>query len=108
MLVVKKGVTKSHTNHPGMSYFIVYFIVFDIIMNNQEVMERLEMMLLMMMRVSDDGVEMVSSAIAVVILDVRSTMVTRNMNLQEAGNMIVVRLVMVLRLRMILKVRMVS
>ena len=59
-------------------------------------------------RVSDDGVEMVSSAIAVVILDIRSSVVARNMNLQEAGNMIVVRLVMVLRLRMILKVRMVS
>ena len=64
----------------------------------------------MMMRVPDDGVEMVSSAIAVVILDVRSPVVTRNMNLQEARNMIVVRLVMVmvLRLGMILKVRMIS
>ena len=61
-------------------------------------------MMLMMMRVSDDGVEMVSSPIAVVILDIRSsTIVTRNMNLEEAGNMIVVRLVMV-----ILKVRMVT
>ena len=58
----------------------------------------------MMMRVSDDGVEMVSSPIAVVILDIRSsTIVARNMNLEEAGNMIVVRLVMV-----ILKVRMVT
>ena len=57
-----------------------------------------------MMRVSDDGVEMVSSPIAVVILDIRSsTIVARNMNLEEAGNMIVVRLVMV-----ILKVRMVT
>lgn len=61
-------------------------------------------MMLMMMRVSDDGVEMVSSPIAVVILDIRSsTIVARNMNLEEAGNMIVVRLVMV-----ILKVRMVT
>ena len=61
-------------------------------------------MMLMMMRVSDDGVEMVSSPIAVVILDIRSsTIVTRNMNLEEARNMIVVRLVMV-----ILKVRMVT
>ena len=66
-------------------------------------------MMLMMMRVSDDGVEMVSSPIAVVILDIGSTMVTRNMNLQEAGNMIVVRLVMVLRrVMVILKVRMVT
>ena len=61
-------------------------------------------MLMMMMRVPDDGVEMVSSAIAVVILDIRSsTIVARNMNLEEAGNMIVVRLVLV-----ILKVRMVT
>ena len=61
-------------------------------------------MMLMMMRVSDDGVEMVSSPIAVVILDIRSsTIVARNMNLEEAGNMIVVRLVLV-----ILKVRMVT
>ena len=61
-------------------------------------------MMLMMMRVSDDGVEMVSSPIAVVILHIRSsTIVARNMNLEEAGNMIVVRLVMV-----ILKVRMVT
>ena len=61
-----------------------------------------------MMRVSDDGVEMISSSIPVVILDIRPTMVTRNMNLQEAGDVMVVRLVMVLRLRLIVKVGMVS
>ena len=66
------------------------------------------MMMRMRMRISNDGVEMVSSAIAVVILDIRSSVVARNMNLQEARNMIVVRLVMVLRLVMILKVRMVT
>ena len=58
-------------------------------------------MMLMMMRVSDDGVEMVSPPIAVVILDIRSAVVTRNMNLQEAGNMIVVRLRMILKVRMV-------
>ena len=65
-------------------------------------------MMLMMMRVSDDGVEMVSPPIAVVILDIRSPMVTRNMNLEEARNMIVVRLVMVLRRVMVILGRMVS
>ena len=65
-------------------------------------------MMLMMTRVSDDGVEMVSSSIPVVILDIRPTVVTRNMNLQEAGDVMVLRLMMVLRLRLIVRVGMVS
>ena len=67
-------------------------------------------MMLMMTRVSDDGVEMVSSSIPVVIPYIRPTMLTGNVNLKEAGNVIVVGLmvVVVLRLRLIVKVGMVA
>ena len=65
-------------------------------------------MMLMMTRVSDDGVEMVSSSIPVVIPHIRPTMLTGNVNLKEAGNVIVVGLLVGVVLRLIVKVGMVG
>ena len=55
----------------------------------------------MVLRMAYDGVEMVPSPIPVVILHVRSTMVTI-VNLQEAGDMVVVGLAMMVLWCMVL------
>ena len=62
-------------------------------------------MMLMVMRVSDDGVQMVPSPVAVVILDVRPAVIAV-VNLQEPGDVVVVRLVVILRLGMVERMRM--
>ena len=67
-------------------------------------MDRLEIVKLivwMMVRISDDGLQMVASAIAVVILHIGPPVVAV-VNLQEARDMLVMRL-MVLRLVMVLR-----